>query len=952
MGVLLCTTNVKAQRSIHVSGTIVDQESQNKVVGASIRVAPLTGTDSTTIGTSSDLLGKFEFSFNYKVPFKLVVNHVSYYTQEITIRSVSTSNLKIELDSRVVESEDIVVTASIISEEELESPITVDRISTVDVKQLASYDVFDLISTLREVDVATQSMTMQSINTRGFNASANKRFLQLTDGVDNQAPGLSFPIGNLMGAPGVDIASVEVIPGPSSAKYGSSALNGTLLTKTLDPFSKEGVTLQIKGGANEVAWGGNDFFSFSANGTYDISGRIAKAFGDKLAVKITGNILGGTDWKAENYENIGFGEPGQSRLKEDKMVRTSPLPGYNGVNIYGDENFAYLPVGSGQLDTKAGALYPVSRSGYKESSLVDYDIATRKLAGAIHYKFSPDYRLIAEGRYGFTNALYTGDSRVRLDGFEMYQGKLDLKFKNFSFLGYSTWQNSGHSFDVNRLANNLIRSAKSDENWFRDYQMIYNRGLPFLGIPARDYNAAREFADSGSTLLEGETASSRYVPGTERFDKKVNEIKYNTDFQNGAAIRDNSGLYHLQSSYKVDDWLTDTDLEFGGNFRFYDINSGGTVFPDTLSNDIKNYEFGGFVQVKSRLYDKVNIHSALRIDKNENFAVRISPTVAVNYSMDKKNYFRFSYQNGFRYPGLREQFINKDLGKARLVGGLPGVVHQYNLPENAITTQAIDKFNQAVIRDINVSYQYPQEYNRAQAELKNLSILEEGIVGKGAFNKIKSETVNTLELGYRRLFTQKLYLDANYYLSFYNNFIGIMRVVKPHTSPSVDLFTAAGQINNAPEHEKFFVYSNAHERLMVHGISFNLEYLSGSFMTGLNGTWTAMLKDSDDPIVPGFNTPPLKLNFEWGYRNITENFSFKMVYKLRSEHKWRSPFVDGTIDGIEHIDLQFNFDIPSVGGNIKLGVSNLGVNKYYNIYGGPSVGSIFFASFTFDPNLF
>ena len=242
------TQTASAQESIHISGKVVDNMTQKEVSDVSVIIAPVSGTDSTSIGTSTNQDGHFDFHFNYDIPFKLIFKHVSYYNDHIVIRDKKSVGLKFEIVPKVIEGEGVTITSDLVSEEELSSSTTIDRISKVDIEQLASFSVFDLVSNLREVDVATQSMTMQSVNTRGFNASANKRFLQLTDGVDNQAPGLSFPVGDLMGSSSLDIVSVEILPGPSSAKYGSSALNGVLLTETKDPFIDEGFSIMTKGG--------------------------------------------------------------------------------------------------------------------------------------------------------------------------------------------------------------------------------------------------------------------------------------------------------------------------------------------------------------------------------------------------------------------------------------------------------------------------------------------------------------------------------------------------------------------------------------------------------------------------------------------------------------------------------------------------------------------------------
>jgi hypothetical protein len=41
--------------------------------------------------------------------------------------------------------------------------------------------------------------------------------MQLVDGMDNSSPALNFAIGNLLGMSDLDVKSVELLPGASSA---------------------------------------------------------------------------------------------------------------------------------------------------------------------------------------------------------------------------------------------------------------------------------------------------------------------------------------------------------------------------------------------------------------------------------------------------------------------------------------------------------------------------------------------------------------------------------------------------------------------------------------------------------------------------------------------------------------------------------------------------------------
>lgn len=56
-------------------------------------------------------------------------------------------------------------------------------------------------------------MTLTSINTRGFGGISNTRFVQLMDGMDNAAPLLNFPTGNIVGIGELDINNVELVLG-------------------------------------------------------------------------------------------------------------------------------------------------------------------------------------------------------------------------------------------------------------------------------------------------------------------------------------------------------------------------------------------------------------------------------------------------------------------------------------------------------------------------------------------------------------------------------------------------------------------------------------------------------------------------------------------------------------------------------------------------------------------
>jgi outer membrane receptor protein involved in Fe transport len=66
--------------------------------------------------------------------------------------------------------------------------------------------------------------------------------------MDNQAPGLNFSVGNFVGLTDLDIESIEILPGASSALYGPGGMNGTIILNSKVPFSKNnsGLSLLVK----------------------------------------------------------------------------------------------------------------------------------------------------------------------------------------------------------------------------------------------------------------------------------------------------------------------------------------------------------------------------------------------------------------------------------------------------------------------------------------------------------------------------------------------------------------------------------------------------------------------------------------------------------------------------------------------------------------------------------
>jgi outer membrane receptor protein involved in Fe transport len=308
------------QSTTTVSGTVTDTEGE-PLAGANIRVK------GKVIGTSTDTQGRFELNVNLETPFTIVVSIVGFTSQEFEITQ-SVTELNVELSEQPIVGDDVVVSASRVEESILKSPVAIEKLDAIAIQSTPAPSFYDAILNLKGVDFSAQSLTFKSINTRGFAANGNTRFVQLIDGIDNQAPGLNFPVGNVVGISELDLESAELIPGVASALYGPNALNGILLLNSKSPFDYKGLSFSVKQGINHVDNEDDDASLFQ-----DYSLRYADVINDKLAFKFNFSYLRANDFIGSDFRDQG---PGTFGAIERGATERGNNRVYDGLNIYGD----------------------------------------------------------------------------------------------------------------------------------------------------------------------------------------------------------------------------------------------------------------------------------------------------------------------------------------------------------------------------------------------------------------------------------------------------------------------------------------------------------------------------------------------------------------------------------------------------------------------------------------
>jgi len=651
-----------------LSGSVSDAGTSESLAGVNIAVK------GKVIGTVTDTKGRFSLSTTTPAPFTILVSSVGYETQEITI-SGNRTDLQVKLIERATLGQEVIVSASRMEESVMKSPVSVEKMSVRDIQQTASPDFYTGLGNLKGIDLTTQSLTFKSVNMRGFGATGNVRVAQLIDGIDNQAPGLNFAVDNIVGVPEIDVESVEILPGAASALYGPNALNGIILMNSKSPFRYQGLSALLKTGLMNASNRDQQTTGFG-----DFALRYAKAFNNKLAFKVNVAYLQAKDWQATDYTNLNnnylTNPSGGGNADPNRGAGTAP--GYDGMNVYGDENLqnmqtvARAMITAGALPATALALVPdriISRTGYTERDLINYNTKSLKFNGALHYRLSDKVEAVAQFNYGTGTTAYTGNGRYSLRDFSLSQAKLELRGDNFLIRGYTTQERSGRSYTAGLQAILMNEAWKPSTLWFPQYIGGYVQARAAGQNDLQAQLTGRTAADNG-----------RPVPGSETYNQLRDRVADGTIASGtGAGFTDKSNLYHVEGTYNFKNQIKFADVLVGANYRVYQLRSDKTLFDDN-GGTINIPEVGGFVQV-AKAFGPLKVTASGRYDKNKNFEGRFTPRVAGVYSFGENN-IRLSYQTGFRIPTTQNQYIDLLTPNARLIGALPQLIQKYNFATN------------------------------------------------------------------------------------------------------------------------------------------------------------------------------------------------------------------------------------------------------------------------------
>jgi outer membrane receptor protein involved in Fe transport len=835
--------------------------------------------------------------------------------------------------------------------------------------------------------VHTASLTFRTVTTRGFVSSGNTRLNQLVDGMDNQAPGLNFSVSSIVGLTDLDVDNIEILSGASSVLYGSGGMNGTVLMTSKNPFKYQGLSYNIKQGIMHV-----DGKQRSAAPYYNWSFRYAKAVNDKLAFKLSAELIKGSDWQADDYRNKGQ----IGILSAVKGGNRSNDPNYNGVNVYGDETdinmdaFSFfvqdqsrrglLGASGGQIDVVSllnsyyGAIgnptnptnaqrdgfftfpffpaavlgfinnpavkptidnmFPfyngfkngyyrntnVSRTGYNEKDLVDYNTLNAKVNVGVHYKITKNIEASLNSYFGTGTTVYTGANRYSLRNFKMAQHKAEVKGKTWMVRGYTTQENAGDSY-IGDAVGSFVNEAYSPSGtvWLPTYVTYFSENRRLGGGAQSDmtlHNAARALADA-----------NRILPGSAAFNAAAAKIKSTpVNKPGGAKFLDKSDLYAAEGQLNFSDALHFSDkVEIIGGLQWkqWAMNSQGTIFSDTAAH-IRVNEYGGYIQLKKKfLKDALTLIASGRYDKQTNFDGKFTPRFAAVIRVAKDNNLRLSYQTSYRFPSNQNQYISLRLGggSSFLIGCLPEfqTFYKLNSSKPGYTAASVLSYRAGALSDSSR-------------------------LVKASYSEVKPETVKSYEIGYKGVIGKKLLVDAYYYFSKYDDFLVNQAVVQSQNDGTENRY----QLYSGFSSNSVSYVQNSSTSVKSSGWGIGIEYKLIKNYQLYGNVFSDMLKDVAPGDITFFNAPKYRFNVGLRNDNVCHNIGFNVTLKWQDNNYYEGTFVSGTLPYFSTVDAQVTYRPPNTKSVFRVGGTNLG-NQYYRTgYGSPAVGGLYYVSYGYN----
>ena len=555
----------------------------------------------------------------------------------------------------------------------------------------------------------------------------------------------------------------------------------------------------------------------------------------------------------------------------------------------------------------------LTRTGFAERDLVDYNAENIKIGGSVHYNINSNLKSIFQLNYAKGSSVYSAQNRFSLNNFSIYNYKAELQSKNMLLRFSGANENSGETFDAGTLAIQINELWKPSELWYQDFFTGFLTGK--LAYAMNDEAASkygRMVADNIDEFGNILDSSKPSLPksGTSLFNNLKNQAVSKNISDGGARVFDKSSFYNFDFNYNFNDIISSFNLLFGANLKYTVINSEGSIFYDKPGDPLEIFEIGAFLQfTDSWASDRLFPNFSIRMDKNEYFPTRVTPRFSIVYSVDdsQQKFVRASAQTAFRFPSVVDQWTDLFVAPVNVVGGQKVLQDIYNL--HAGNIYALDGNNPVLSKPI---------------------LTEEFVLPE-----FGPEQVTAFEIGYKGLYNNRKILFDGYI--FYNNYNGFLASQLLAQNP------------NTPDEKRFITTISLDQPVSSYGWAVGLDYrMNNNYEISSNVSYN----DVNTVLKPGFqiqfNTPDYRFNLSFGNRKLTRNLGFNLNYRWQNSFLWESSFGVGNIPQIHNLDAQVTYALNSINSKIKIGGSNILNNYYTTSFGSASVGALYYITFLLD----
>jgi hypothetical protein len=154
----------------------------------------------------------------------------------------------------------------------------------------------------------------------------------------------------------------------------------------------------------------------------------------------------------QNTNNLKSANPSYPELNGQYNVA------FDGWNKYGDDALAgsnIVSISGLTINGQTNRTLRVARTGYWETDLVSPKVDNLKFDAAVHYRVNEKAELSYSYRVGKMDGVFQRGNKIQLDNVVVQNHHLELKGNNFVVRSYVSIENTGDSYNVKPLADNM-----------------------------------------------------------------------------------------------------------------------------------------------------------------------------------------------------------------------------------------------------------------------------------------------------------------------------------------------------------------------------------------------------------------------------------------------------------------------------------------------------------------